>query len=99
MKDGKDTSEYKVMNKAFWTAIILPLMAAAISSLQNSGAIQNPTALAVIGVVGAVLSALGYGAARTIQKGQEQKRESVTIASMMAANQLKPAEASIEKKQ
>ena len=88
MKDGKDTTEYALSKKAFWSAVILPALAAAIQAIQGSGVVENPIALASIAVVGAVLTALGYGVARTVQKGQEQKRESVTIASMMAVNSL-----------
>tara|TARA_Y100000588_G_scaffold103590_2_gene112912 strand:- start:385 stop:675 length:291 start_codon:yes stop_codon:yes gene_type:complete len=88
VKDGKETTEYSLSKKAFWTAVLLPGVAAAIQAIQGSGMIQNPTALAIIGVIGAVLTALGYGVARTVQKGQHQRRESVTIASMMATNAL-----------
>ena len=97
MKDGIKTTEYSLSKKAFWTAVVLPAVAAAIQAIQGSGVVENPIALAAIGVIGAVLTALGYGVARTVQKGQEQKRESVTIASMMAVNNLKAGAGPVKK--
>ena len=83
MKEGSKTTEYKLAKASVITSVILPVAAYCVEMLQASGAVTSPLWVSVVAVVGAVLSSLGYSAARTMQKGAEQKREALTIASMM----------------
>jgi hypothetical protein len=90
MKEGKHTTENKHTLVAMASSIALPTLAAIVEALQGSGMIENGTLLALIGVVGSVLSALGYTACRTHIKGKQIKLESdrIKMRAMESASKL-----------
>lgn len=71
MKDGKDTSEHKMAKVAIITSLVLPILAAILEVVQNSGYVESPLTLAILGVAGTCLASLGYGASRTKLKAQQ----------------------------
>jgi hypothetical protein len=90
MKEGKHTTENKHTLVAMAASIALPTLAALVEALQGSGLIENGTLLALIGVLGSVLSALGYNACRAHLKGKHLKLESdrIKMRAMEAASKL-----------
>jgi hypothetical protein len=77
MDKGKNTSEWMTTVGAIMGSV-LPVLAVLMDQLAGSGLIKNPHWLAVIGMVGAVLASLGYGAGRTYLKATEMKTKALT---------------------
>ena len=72
MESGRKSTEWMATVGAIM-ASVMPVLAVILDSLMGSGLIQNGTMLAVMGMAGSVLAALGYGASRTYLKGVDMK--------------------------
>lgn len=75
IKEGRKTTEHKLSIAAMITSILMPVVATAIFSLQDSGVVTNPTAMIALSVIATVLTALGYGGYRTALKYQSKQAE------------------------
>ena len=79
MEKGVKSSEWLGTLGAI-AASVLPIVASLLDQLMGSGMIKNPLLVTLAGVLGAVLSALGYGAGRTYLKAVDMKTKALVAA-------------------
>lgn len=77
VKKGSTTTEFKSMTWAMGASIFLPVVAVMVDQILSSGINVNPTVMALLTVVGTVLTSLGYGAKRTLLKYQDSHNKTV----------------------
>jgi hypothetical protein len=71
MKPGNETTEWSASKLGILASVALPALATLLEAIQNGGHVENPLLAAAISAALAVLTALGYGAFRTVLKLKE----------------------------
>jgi len=76
MTPGNKTTEWKATLGSIFGSL-MPVVAVLVDSVTQSGLIRNGTALAMMGMLGSVLAAMGYSAGRTYLKGVDMKAKAL----------------------